>query len=311
MRLPWIVSPAVPSLLALADAAWSRLPLPARFVAREVRVGPLPALEMYRAVAGRPVMKVYAYAVGDTLVDTGLVGLGRALLAWARGQGIRAALLTHHHEDHAGNAAALAAAGVPVHGTPLTDALLRADLPIPFYEHLAWGRPPRAAAVPFPAALALDGAPAEVLDAPGHCVDQVCLWVPSRGWLFSGDAFLHERVRLFRRDEDFAASVATLERLCALPVEALFCAHRPVLTHGDRALAAKLQHLRDVEGRVRALHARGLPVRAIARELRLGRSVGFQLLSAGDASTTNLVRSILRGPVPRREVAAVTARLGG
>lgn len=301
----------MPSLLALADAAWSRLPLPARFVAREVRIGPLAALEMYRTVVGRPIMKVYAYAVGEHLVDTGLVGLGSALLTWARGLGVRAALLTHHHEDHAGNAAALAAAGLPVHGTPLTDALLQANLPIPFYEHLAWGRPPAARAVPFPAELELDGSPAQVLDAPGHCVDQVCLWVPSRGWLFSGDVFLHERVRLFRRDEDFAASVATLERLCALPVQSLFCAHRPVTEQGGRALAAKLQHLRDIEGRVRTLHARGLPVRAIARELQLGRSVGFQLLSAGDASTTNLVRSILHGPVPRHEVAAAARRLAG
>ncbi len=301
----------MPTLLALADLAWQRLPLPGRFVAKEVRIGPLPALEMYRAVAGRPVMKVYAYAVGDTLVDTGLVGVGDAVVAWARGLGARAAFLTHHHEDHAGNAARLDAAGIPVHASPLTEALLAADLPIPLYEHLAWGRPPPARTRPFPAELELDGEPVQVIPAPGHCVDQVCVWMPSRGWLFAGDVFLHERVRLFRRDEDFAATVATLERLGSLGVETLWCAHRPVLTRGGDALAAKLQHLRDLEGRVRELHARGYAPRRIARELRLGGSFTFQVLSAGDASTTNLVNSILRGPTPRAEVAQVMARLGG
>lgn len=300
----------MPRLLSLADRLWRHMPMPGRFEARAVNVGPLPALEMYRAVGGRPVMKVYAYAVGETLIDCGLAPLGDAMAAWARSQGARTALLTHHHEDHSGNVGRLQAEGIPVHATALTAELVAADLPIPWYEHFAWGRPAPARTVPFPAELELFGEAVEIIPAPGHCPDQVTLWMPSRGWLFSGDVFLHERVRLFRRDEDFAGTMSTLDRLCALPIETLWCAHRPVLTGGQAALLAKREHLREIEGRVRELHRQGRSPGAIARELRLGGSRTFQVLSFGDASTTNLVNSILSGPRPRVEVTAVLARLG-
>lgn len=84
--------------------------------------------------------------------------------------------------------------------------------------------------------------------------------VPSEGWLFSGDAFIHERVRVFRRDEDFAATIAKLERLGALDFDVLFCAHRSRLTRGREAIRAKLEWLGGVEDGVRGLHARGAAV---------------------------------------------------
>lgn len=295
----------MPAAYALLDPLWSRAPLPVRGVARPVTLGPLRALEMYRAVFGRPLMKVYVYAVGDTLIDTGLQSLGGALVDWGRSLGARRAVVTHHHEDHTGGAARLQAEGFDVRGTPATSALLAADLPVPFYEHLAWGKatPTRLGAVG--TTVELDGETAEVLPAPGHCVDQVSFWLPSRGWLFSGDAFLHEKVRLFRRDEDFAATMVTLDRLVALPIDALWCAHRPRPTGGRAALLAKREHLREMEGRIRDLAARGWPDGRIAAALQL-RAGGLAVLSLGDASTRNLVASVLRGPRPRREVRAVT-----
>lgn len=301
----------MPYLLAgPLDAFWSRVPLPVRTVARPVRIGPLPALEMYRALAGRPLMRVYAYRLGATLIDTGLHAASRAVLDWARAEGAREAVLTHHHEDHAGNAGALAAAGLRVQATEATRALLERPLPIPFYEHLAWSKPPAASPAPLPARFEADGEQVEVIPAPGHCVDQVCLWLPARGWLFSGDVFLHERVRLFRRDEDFDATVQTLRRLAALPVQTLFCAHRPRVEQGAAALAAKLAWMEELEGRIRALHARGLPPRRIVIELGLPRGTSFERLTLGDASPENLVRAVLFGPRPRPGVAAALRRLG-
>ena len=292
----------MPALYALLDPLWSRMPMPTRGRAREIRIGPLPALEMSRTFRGKPMMRVYSYAVGDTLVDTGLPGLGAQVLAFARARGARHAILTHHHEDHAGHAGPLAAAGLDVRATALTGRILEAPIPSPFYEHLAWGKPGPARPALLPDSVELLGDRVEVLPAPGHCVDQVVLWMPARGWLFAGDVFLHEQVRLFRRDEDFAATIATLERLSALPIEALFCAHRPRIDGGAAALRAKLQHLRDIEGRVRTQYARGASVRRIAADLRLPGSRGLQWLSMGDASTANLVHSILFGPRPRAEL---------
>lgn len=300
----------MPPVYHLLDPLWSRLPLPVRGRCEEVTVGPLRALRMHRALFGRGLLDVYVYAVGDTLVDTGIASLGDRVVAWARERGATRAVLTHHHEDHVGNAARLLREGVEVRATPLTAAMTAAGFPIPFYEHLAWGKPPPAAPLALPDALPVDGTVARVIPAPGHCPDQVCLHLPERGWLFSGDVFLHERVKLFRRDEDFAGTVATLERLLALDFDALWCAHRPRPVGGRAALAAKLQHLRDIEGRVRAAHARGRPPRAIAREV-IGASWPFELLSAGDASPYNLVHSILYGPRPRPELRAFPPAGGG
>jgi glyoxylase-like metal-dependent hydrolase (beta-lactamase superfamily II) len=151
---------------------------------------------------------------------------------------------------------------------------------------------------------------AEVIAAPGHAIDQVAFHVRERGWLFSGDAYVVERVRVLRGDEDFAAALATLERLAALEVEALFCAHRPVYAGGGAALARKLAHLRRIESEVRELAARGMGRAAIARRLGSRATRGVELFSLGDVSSRNLVRSILDGPRPRREVAARLAAAG-
>ena len=147
-----------------------------------------------------------------------------------------------------------------------------------------------------------------VVPAPGHCDDQVAFHVPSEGWLFSGDAFIHEHVRVFRRDEDFARTVATLERLAALDFDVLLCAHRPRLTGGKKALQAKLDWLRSLEAQVRALHARGYGVGEIVARTDLGRGRPFFRLTFGDVSSANLVRSILHGPEPRPEVRRAAQR---
>ena len=79
------------------------------------------------------------------------------------------------------------------------------------------------------------------MEVPGHCEDQVAFWVPDRGLLFSGDAFIHERPRYFRSDEDFHATIASLRRLLELDFEHLLCAHRPRVGNGKAALQQKLQ----------------------------------------------------------------------
>jgi glyoxylase-like metal-dependent hydrolase (beta-lactamase superfamily II) len=132
--------------------------------------------------------------------------------------------------------------------------------------------------------------------------------VPSEGWLFSGDAFIHERVKVFRRDEDFARTVATLERLAALDFDVLLCAHRPRLQGGRAALVQKLDWLRSLESKVRDLHARGFESREIVKRLALGTRHPFFQIAFGDVSSANLVRSILRGPEPRREVVDASRR---
>ncbi|MEM1177586.1 MAG: hypothetical protein AAGM22_04525, partial [Acidobacteriota bacterium] len=92
--------------------------------------------------------------------------------------------------------------------------------------------------------------------------------------------------------------------LSALDFDALFCGHRPVSSGGRDALRQKLEWLREVEGGVRRLAESGLRPNQIVKRLQLERSAGFRYISMGDASASNLVASILRGPRPRPEVEA-------
>lgn len=284
-----------------------RLPFTSRFSV--TRFATLSVVRMSRVYFGRELPPVHCYAAGDTLVDTGVASQGEALARLVRDAGIRRALITHHHEDHAGNADRLAQDGLDVLAGEQTAVLLGRDLPIRFYQHVLWGKahPARVALLRDDAGLHIGGHRADIVPAPGHCVDQVAFHVPEEGWLFSGDAFVHERTKVFRRDEDFAATTATLERFLTLDFDVLLCAHRPRFSKGKEAIREKLAWLRDIEGKVRALHREGVPTREIARRTVPG-ARPLTAITLGDASAHNMVRSILHGPEPRPEVTAALRR---
>ncbi len=299
---------AAMSLYHLLDPFWTRFPWPGTVGVRVDEMAGIVRIRLVRRYRGRELMPVYCYAVGDTLVDSGMPAAARQVLELARQRGVRRAFITHHHEDHAGNAAPLMEAGVDVMAAPLTARLLAHDMPLPFYQHLVWGRTrPVAVREAGGATVALGPYEARVVAAPGHAVDQVVLHLPEQGWLFSGDVFIHERIKVFRRDEDFAATVATLERLLELDFDTLFCGHRPVAAGGKAALARKLAWLRELEEGARHHHAQGLSAGEIVRRLGIVSRDGMATLTLGDASPANLVRSILHGPTVRREVSRVLA----
>ncbi len=294
------------------DPFFSHLPWPATVGFTTSDMAGVAALRLARRYFGGEVMPAYSYAAGDTLVDSAFPGASQEVLGFAHQAGIRRLLLTHHHEDHAGNAAGLAEAGIEVLATPMTATLVAHDLPVPFYQHMAWGkmRPVRAATIEGEH-VALGPYQARVVAAPGHAVDQVVFHVAEMGWLFAGDVFIHERIKIFRRDEDFAATLETLERVLELDFAVLFCGHRPMVEGGREALARKLQRFRDLDGEVRSLAGEGRSTDRIVRRLGLTMRGGIGAVSFGDATPSNLVRSILQGPTPRREVAEILRQARG
>jgi glyoxylase-like metal-dependent hydrolase (beta-lactamase superfamily II) len=265
------------------------------------------ALRFVRRYLGQEVMPVYCFVLGDTLVDSAFPAASRQVQDFARQAGVRRLLLTHHHEDHAGGAAALLAAGVKVLATPMTAALVAQEMPLPFYQHMAWGKMTAVQVEKIEGeSVALGPYEAQIIAAPGHAVDQVVFHIAEKGWLFSGDIFIHERVKIFRRDEDFAATIRTLTRILELDFDVLFCGHRPQAEGGREALRRKLQRFQDIEGQTRQLAASGASVDEIVDRVGLAvRGRGFVTVSFGDAAPENLVRSILYGPTPRREVEEV------
>lgn len=271
--------------------------------------GPVKALRHGRRILGvlPPYMSVRCFAVDGLLVDAGLASHAGPVREFAEAAGVRRAVLTHHHEDHSGNAVALRAGGLEVQAGGRTRAWMRAGFAVHFYQRVVWTPAPPGELDPLGAVVETARHRFQVIEAPGHCDDQVVLFEPDQGWLFSGDAFLASRVKYFRGDEDYEASVASLRRLCALDFDALFCAHRPVPTGGRAALADKLEHLVQLGEQVRQLHAEGVDEAEITRRTLGADPWGLWLFSAGDLSKRNLVRAILHGPRPRPDAPAPAA----
>jgi glyoxylase-like metal-dependent hydrolase (beta-lactamase superfamily II) len=249
---------------------------------------------MARPLLGRPLFWTGAYLVDGLLLDCGPPATASELVKLLEGQPLDGVVITHHHEDHMGGAALLAARrGLVPRIHPRGARLLEGGFAQELYRRFVWGRPPRLRAETLGEEVAGRTLRFQVLHTPGHSEDHVCLFEPERGWLFTGDLFLAERLRYFRSDEDISLLIESLERVGRLPVRRVFCAHRGPLRDGAAALRRKAEGLRALRERVLEMLGEGLPEAEVAR-----RAVGAEGLltwiSAGRFSARNFVRSVAR-----------------
>ena len=268
--------------------------------------GPVTRLVMARTALGRPLYTVAAYRFGRVLVDTGLRHTSRELLAWLREVGgeLGAVVLTHHHEDHAGGAALLARElGVPVYAPPATVERLAHRHALPFYRRVTWGVTEPCPAIPLGEVFEAEGVRWQVVETPGHAFDHVVLFDAERGWMFSGDLFVHERAQYVRRIEDPWQHLASIERAVALEPERLFCAHGGVVDDATEALRRKAAYWRELAEHALDLADRGLPHRAVTRRL-LGREGALYYLSFRDFAKRNLISKLIAGAASRRAAAS-------
>ncbi len=256
--------------------------------------GEIKAFELGWSPWGRPFMNVHIYLVGPLCIDTGQSHMRREALAVMQSRPLEAVVLTHHHEDHSGNAAAISrASGVPVLGHALAvDKMARGSRILP-YQHYVWGRAEPLRMAQLPENFDAGGYSFEVVPCPGHSRDHIALFERQRGWLFSGDIYLADRINYFRADENIYRQIDSLRRLLELDFDKLFCAHRPRLQNGKKHLSAKLGFLEDLAGSVSELGGRGLEVGAIMRELSLREDKLVWAACGGNVSMRNLVRSAL------------------
>jgi endoribonuclease LACTB2 len=236
---------------------------------------------------------VSAWFTRGALIDTGFPRVGRELEAWVREARPIGAIVTHYHEDHAGNVGRLAALGIPVQMHPETAALVRAPHPIGWYRRYTWGSPRalRTSAEPF------THPSLELRPARGHSPEHHLVWDAERGTMFGGDLFIGVKVRIAHPGEDMRAQVTALRAAVALAPERFFDAHRGPLDHPVALLAAKADWLEEMIAAIETRHRRGWSETAI-RDAVLGREDLTGWVSAGDYSRLNFVRSVLRSVPP-------------
>jgi glyoxylase-like metal-dependent hydrolase (beta-lactamase superfamily II) len=262
-------------------------------VVRVRRIGDVIQLTMGRTVVGRPLFVVCAYYADGVLVDTGPPAVAREFARAVADLPIRQVVLTHAHEDHAGNAPVLAARGLQPLAHPLALPLLRHPPHQFLYQRAVWGRQPPAQAAAVTEQITTPGLRLRVLHTPGHSPDHICLFEDRRGWLFSGDLFLSPYVKVLRRDENPHHIIASLRRVLELPVTTVFCASGKVVPDGRAALQRKLDFWERLRDQARDLHRQGRTPPEICRVL-LGPEGAFRLVTFGHFSKQNLIAALLR-----------------
>ena len=229
-----------------------------------------------------------AFLTADgVLIDSGIPACAKEFERLLDATAIRGAIITHHHEDHAGNIEMVARRGIPVWVAPLTVPLVTTPAPTGAYRRLTWRamRPLTSAVTPF--------APDSLtpIAAPGHCADHHIVWHPASRTLFSADLFLGVAVRIAHHDEDLWLGLESLDAAAALEPARMFCAHRGFVPDPVLALKAKATWTREMIDSIAARIGRGETDAQILASLMGGESVtGWA--SVGEYSRRNFIRSV-------------------
>ncbi len=212
---------------------------------------------------GWPVSNVWLLPstdLGPVLVDTGIDLMWPQLLLGLRLRGLRpgdlgAVILTHHHTDHAGNAARLQRLGVPIYAHSLDAAVLSGRSCQPVIQLPGRRVPPRLErSITSGMCLINNNHPAprcevhalehgdrvaglDVHWVPGHTTGSVFLFHTPSGALFSGDGLLNSVPPMAQRRaltlpyptfcEDHALALRSLAEFVdlGLPVRSLYAGH--------------------------------------------------------------------------------------
>ncbi|MGQ0649611.1 MAG: MBL fold metallo-hydrolase [Gemmatimonadaceae bacterium] len=255
---------------------------------RTSRHGDIIQLEMSCRQSRLLGFSVNAYLVRGVLIDSGFPRAGPELVQFLDPARLRGAMITHKHEDHAGNVAVLATRGIPIAIAAETRRSVESPQPIGLYRRWTWGspRPLDVSLVPFaPGDL-------ELVPTPGHSSEHHVVWDAAEGDVFGGDLFIGVKVRIAHPGEDIRGSAASLRRIIALGPRRLFDGHRGLVPDAIGALSAKLQWIEDTVGVIEQRHRAGAGETEILKAV-FGREAVTGYVSKGDYSRRNFVRSVV------------------
>jgi glyoxylase-like metal-dependent hydrolase (beta-lactamase superfamily II) len=216
----------------------------------------------------------------------------KTLLEILNGKKLHRILLTHHHEDHSGNASAIRRHHhIEAFGHPLTVQKMADNFRILPYQHLVWGRSEPLVLQPLGSTIESNSCQLAPIHTPGHSKDHTVYWEKARGSLFAGDLYLGQRIKFFRSDEKIIDQIESLKNVLKLNFDTLFCAHNPCLQNGKSKLRQKLQFLEDIVGQVQQLKNMGLNLNEIFKRLDSGKDKWIKLMTMGNVSYANMLRS--------------------
>ncbi len=241
-----------------------------------------------------PVMTAWCYYIDGLLIDTGISLLRRKAVEMISEYNPEQIALTHHHEDHSGNASAISKKfNIPVYGHSYARQKLSVPNPIKPYQHLLWGKSQPVKVTLFPDLIETENHTFTPVHTPGHSKDHTVFIEKNNGWAFTGDLFLGTRIKYFRVDEVLSEQIESLKKLLLFDFDCLYCAHNPQLTDGKNQIQAKLDFLENLCGTVHELYRKGHSEKEIIHIMDTGSDSFIKLVTFKNASHAHMVRSAL------------------
>jgi glyoxylase-like metal-dependent hydrolase (beta-lactamase superfamily II) len=258
-------------------------------VIQVVEHGPVSEVVMSTAFSRAAGFRVSAFYHRGLVIDTGFPRMAATFFAWLATVPATGFVVTHFHEDHAGNLGLVTARGIPATVSAVTLRRHRDLARVPPYRWMVWGHPHVSVRDPEPAEH-----PFQLIPTPGHTADHVAVYDPDARIVFSGDLFLGVKAALAHVDESPSAMVASLREIAALRPRAVFDSHRGSLRDPVTMLTSKADWLEATMGSIRTADRAGQPPSVIVREL-LGGEDRAAVVSFGQVSKRNFVQAVLAG----------------
>lgn len=251
---------------------------------------------MSRRLFGKDLYRSAAYLTGDLLVDSGISHRKKEFVKSLSGFPVSAIVNTHAHEDHMGaNSALQESRRIPVyaHEDALPILANPKKLSLLPYQRLFFGEPSPSVGQPIGGTVLTERHAFQVLNSPGHSPDHIVLFEKSRGWIFSGDAFIGGLDRVFRESYDILGIIRTLQMLSALDAETMFTGMGNIIRKPTKKIRRKLAYFEEISNKIVTLHREGMGASEIARRLFPG-DIIVRFVTSGDFSSAHLVRSIMQ-----------------
>ncbi|MTI22926.1 MBL fold metallo-hydrolase [Fulvivirga sp. RKSG066] len=244
----------------------------------------------------KPTLFSFIFYIDGLLIDTGQAKMRKQIQQTLAELDVDQIFITHHHEDHSGNIEPLKNQfDCPVYAPNKCCDLMKAPPPLSFAQKLVWGsRPAYRELKPEDYQIKTNQYNFEIIPIPGHAPDMVALFEREKGWLFSADLYINAYIGYYLKDESIAQQIQSIKTVLALDFEVMFCSHNLHFDNGKEVLKNKLQYLQDFSGKVVRLHQQGLKPKEIFKSLGLKEHGFINLISHGELSKLNMVKSAVR-----------------
>lgn len=248
------------------------------------------SLPQFKDIIGNEVPYwTHFYKLGDILIDTGHINVSGEVLEYIKDS--QYVFLTHHHEDHVGNAYLLAEKGVDVYAHELALPLLKNPPNLKTYRKLVWGVPKSFEAKPIGKA-PLKELGIKTIYTPGHTIDHLAYKVDN--YIFVGDLVAGKKIPMMAFiGEDFREIINSLNKALNEEFDYAFSG-MGVLTRDE--FSKYLEDLIELKEKVKELYDRGLGIDKIVKEIFPSTPkivLAIEYVSEGEWSRELLVKSLL------------------